>query len=61
VVGIKNISTTLKEVKVVKAMLKRMRLWRFSPVKGEENFKITYTFDFAPVGLSSMPSPISTG
>ncbi|MEE9614952.1 MAG: AgmX/PglI C-terminal domain-containing protein [Thermodesulfobacteriota bacterium] len=32
------------------SILKRIRLWRFKRLRGAEDFTISYTFDFAPVG-----------
>lgn len=44
------LSSTLGHPPLEKAILKRIGLWKFKKVEGAENFTITYTFDFAPVG-----------
>ena len=42
--------TTLDDEKLEKAIVSRVYLWKFRPIPGSEDFAISYTFDFSPVG-----------
>ena len=44
------ISSTLGFLELEEAIINRIYRWRFSEMKGVEDFTIDYTFDFAPVG-----------
>ena len=44
------LSSTLGHPPLKKSILKRIGLWKFKKIAGAEDFTITYTFDFAPVG-----------
>lgn len=42
--------TTLGDEELEKAIVNRVYLWKFRPIPGSEDFAISYTFDFSPVG-----------
>ncbi len=44
------IGTTLKSKPLVDKMIKRIYKWKFPVLKDVDDFVITYTFDFSPVG-----------
>ncbi len=44
------VSASLKSSEVVDKILKKIYRWKFSRLKSGEDFSITYTFDFSPVG-----------
>lgn len=43
-------STTLNNQELEEAMISRIQKWKFPELQGGEDFPITYTFDFSPVG-----------
>lgn len=43
-------STSLGSPRLEAQIIKRILLWRFKKIPGSEDFTITYTFDFSPIG-----------
>lgn len=50
VARVEMLDSTLEYPPLERAIIKRIGLWKFKEVGGVEDFTITYTFDFAPVG-----------
>ncbi len=44
------VATTLASEEVVDRILRRIYHWKFNKLRSSEDFPITYTFDFSPVG-----------
>ena len=44
------VSTTLNYPALEKAIIKRIYKWRFPPIKNTVDYKVSYTFDFSPLG-----------
>jgi outer membrane biosynthesis protein TonB len=50
IIKAEKVSTTLNYSSLENAIIKRIYKWRFPPIKNAVDYKITYTFDFSPLG-----------
>ncbi len=48
--AVENVATTLQSPEAVDAIIQRIYKWKFPELEGGQDFTITYTFDFSPMG-----------
>lgn len=48
--SVENVSSTLQSPEAVDAIIQRIYKWKFPELEGGQDFTITYTFDFSPMG-----------
>ncbi|MBI5235307.1 MAG: AgmX/PglI C-terminal domain-containing protein [Deltaproteobacteria bacterium] len=48
--AVENVATTLQSPDAVEAIIQRIYKWKFPELEGGQDFTITYTFDFSPMG-----------